>query len=166
MCFIKRQIFICMTVSQRSLNSNSPVTLITLKLVWRSVSLFFQSNRCGLKKMNRRTVKRGPSLSLSPSSRRIASPLRLKHLVCRLRITTNRQNEVRRCLPPGEYDAAATPHPLPLAEIVPSHRGFWLLGFSNLPLSLVPQAQMGGKESPSEADVKAVLASGTSPITP
>ena len=95
----------------------------------------------------------------------LASPLRLKHLVCRLRITTNRQNEVRRCLPPGEYDAAATPHPLPLAEIVPSHRGFWLLGFSNLPLSLVPQAQMGGKESPSEADVKAVLASGTSPIT-
>ena len=58
------------------------------------------------------------------------------------------------------------PHIPSLAEIVPSHRGFWLLGFSNLPLSLVPQAQMGGKESPSEADVKAVLASGTSPITP
>ena len=51
-----RQIFICMTVSQRSLNSNSPVTLITLKLVWRSVSLFFQSNH--LKKMNRRTEER------------------------------------------------------------------------------------------------------------
>lgn len=41
-----------------SLNSNSPVTLIMLKLVWRSVSLFFQSNRCGLKKMNRRTEER------------------------------------------------------------------------------------------------------------
>lgn len=116
--------------------------------------------------MNRRTVREDRAFPCSPSSRRIASPLRLKHLVCRLRITTNRQNEVRRCLPPGEYDAAATPHPLPLAEIVPSHRGFWLLGFSNLPRSLVPQAQMGGKESPSEADVKAVLASGTSPITP
>ena len=43
----KRQIFICMTVSQRSLNSNFPVTLITLKLVWRSVSLFFRAT--GLK---------------------------------------------------------------------------------------------------------------------
>lgn len=56
MCFInQRQIFIvlCMTVSQRSLNSNSPVTLITLKLVWRSVSLFFRATGVDAK-MNRR----------------------------------------------------------------------------------------------------------------
>ena len=54
MCFInQRQIFICMTVSQRSLNSNSPFTLITLKLVWRSVSLFFRATGVDAK-MNRR----------------------------------------------------------------------------------------------------------------
>lgn len=61
-----------------SLNSNSPVTLIKLKLVWRSVSLFFQSNRCGLKKMNRRTVKRGPSLSLQPFLETHRKPLTVK----------------------------------------------------------------------------------------
>ena len=53
-----RQIFICMTVSQRSLNSKFPVTLITLKLVWRSVSLFFRATGVDLKKMNRRTEER------------------------------------------------------------------------------------------------------------